>query len=251
MLEHITPVILTYNEQANIERTLNALSWANEILVVDSFSTDQTLELCQQYKNVRIVQRQFDDPANQCNFALQQNIKTEWVMSMDADYVVTPELVDELKTLSNSQTTQAYEVSFNYLINGQAVVGSLYPPRTVLYKKQHANYRQDGHTQRVTIDGSVEKLDGKIQHDDRKSFDRWLNSQKKYAKQEVTKLAEASWGQLSWPDRMRAIGIAPILIVPYSLIIKGSILSGWPGLVYTGQRFIAEVYLQLARLKLF
>ncbi len=250
MLKKITPIVITFNEQANIERTLSGLSWAKEVLILDSFSSDETLAICRRFSNVRIVQRHFDDFAGQCNFALQQDIKTEWVMSMDADYVLTAELVNEINELGESPSADGYQIDFDYLINGRSLKGSLYPARIVLYKKQLATYLQDGHAHKVAINGSLDRLVARIQHDDRKPFGRWLNSQKNYARQEATKLSQISWSQLSWPDRSRALGIAPLLVVPYSLLIKGLLFSGWPGFIYTGQRFIAELYLQLARLKL-
>ncbi|WP_216092565.1 glycosyltransferase [Candidatus Marithrix sp. Canyon 246] len=64
MLEQITPILLTYNEQPNIERTLTKLSWAKDIVIVDSFSTDDTLNIIQQFKQVRLFQRTFDSHAN-------------------------------------------------------------------------------------------------------------------------------------------------------------------------------------------
>jgi glycosyltransferase involved in cell wall biosynthesis len=70
MLEQITPILITYNEQPNIERTLTRLSWAKDIVIVDSFSTDDTLNIIQQFKQVRLFQRTFDSHANQWNYAL-------------------------------------------------------------------------------------------------------------------------------------------------------------------------------------
>jgi len=90
MLKQITPIILTFNEAPNIKRTLAALSWAERVLVIDSFSTDDTLEICASFDNVSVLQNHFENFAQQCNFALQQDIHTEWVLSMDADYIVTP-----------------------------------------------------------------------------------------------------------------------------------------------------------------
>ena len=249
MLNQITPIIHTFNEAANIERTLSAVSWASHVLVIDSYSDDETLEICSRFDNVRVIQNHYTGPTDQSNFGLTQDIPGEWVLSMDADYVVSPELHTELASLSPSQDIKGFEISFDYLINGKPLKGSLYPPRVSLYRKTSAHYQRDGHTQRVVIDGLVMKLDQKMQHDDRKPYSRWLASQKKYAAQEAQKLSHASWGQLSLPDRLRYIGIAPLIIVPYTLFFKGLILGGAAGLEYAGQRLVAELYLQLARIK--
>jgi Glycosyltransferases involved in cell wall biogenesis len=249
MLDDITPIVLTYNEQANIQRTLSALRWAKRVLIIDSFSSDETLQLCESFENVHVVQNEFINFAQQCNFALSQDINTEWVLSMDADYVVTPELQNEFSKLVPTDNTNGYKISFEYLINGQALRGSLYPARTCLYRQKCAHYKQDGHAHRVNISGKVLPLNAKLQHDDRKPYSRWLSSQKKYAQQEIQKLTASSWHDLSWPDRLRRLGIAPFVVLPYTLFIKGLILNGSTGFEYSRQRFIAELELQKARFK--
>lgn len=250
MLNNITPIISTFNEAPNIRRVLNALTWAPEILVIDSFSTDETLEICAEFDKVRVIQNAYNGPTDQSNFGLDQDIKTDWVMSMDADYVVTHELKDELAQLAPDESVKGFEIGFRYLINGCVLRGSLYPPRTALYRHKFAHYRRDGHTQRVVIDGLVLSLKNKLHHDDRKPYSRWLASQRKYAAQEAVKLNGANWKNLSWPDRLRYCGLAPFAIIPYTLIFKGLALNGIAGLEYTWQRVVAEVYLQKARFDL-
>src|SRR5919198_3101958 len=98
-LAQITPLILTYNESANIARTLAPLTWAKQIVLIDSGSTDDTEGIARAaHPGVRVVQRDFDSFAGQCNFGLTQ-VQTEWVLSMDADYVLTPEFVQEITAL--------------------------------------------------------------------------------------------------------------------------------------------------------
>jgi len=72
MLPHITPVILTYNEAPNIGRCLDGLGWARDIVVVDSFSDDQTLSIISAYPQARCFQRQFDNHASQWTFAIKE-----------------------------------------------------------------------------------------------------------------------------------------------------------------------------------
>lgn len=249
MLNQITPIILTFNEQANIRRTLAALNWAADVIVIDSGSTDETLQICAEYSNVRCIHRTFDNFANQCNFALTQAINTEWVLSMDADYVVTAELVAELNQLTPSLDINGYQIEFQYLINGKALRGSLYPPRTALYRKKEAHYQQDGHAHKVNVNGGIAKLSAKIQHDDRKTNQRWLKSQWIYAQQEAKKLKQSRWADLATADKLRRLGLAPLIILPYTLLVKGLLLNGVSGLAYSFQRFIAEVYLLFALFK--
>lgn len=249
MLDQITPVILTYNEAANISRTLQALRWAKRIIVVDSFSDDQTEQLCTEFENVTFFQRPFDQHATQWNFAIEQEISSDWILALDADHVLSHALIKELEQLKPTKETNAYWASFSYLINGKPLRQSLYPPVISLFRRGKGQYQQDGHTQRLSIDGKVDQLKNKIMHDDRKSFERWLSSQKNYAQQEADKLKQQHWSSLSLPDRARKSGLAPLIVLPYTLFFKGLVLNGWPGVVYAGQRFIAESYLQIARIK--
>jgi glycosyltransferase involved in cell wall biosynthesis len=250
MLERITPFIITYNEIDNIKRTLRALTWAKKILVVDSFSTDGTVEYCRQQTNVELIQRKFDNFAGHCNFALAQLYEEDWVLSLDADYVLTDQLVLEIKALTPSPNIAGFKTGFTYAINGKTLRGSLYPPRVILYQRKLAHYQQDGHAHRVCIDGDIETLDGKVVHDDRKSHQRWLTSQYGYAQKERQKFANTTFGNLSWPDKIRRVpGLALVLVVPYLLFAKGLLFSGRPGVIYIKQRFQAEWILQKVLLK--
>ena len=77
MLDQITPLVLTFNEEANIGRTLARLTWAPRVVVVDSHSTDRTLEIVRGFPNVEVVQRAFDTFASQWNFGLK-SVRTAW-----------------------------------------------------------------------------------------------------------------------------------------------------------------------------
>src|SRR5690349_23826295 len=97
-LDEITPVILSFNEAPNIGRTLERLVWANRVVVVDSFSDDETGSIVARYLKAEMFQRRFDSHANQWNFAIHETgIDTDWVLALDADYQVPDELVRELE----------------------------------------------------------------------------------------------------------------------------------------------------------
>ena len=181
MLDQITPLILTYNEAPNIGRALAGVSWAKQIVVVDSFSDDETVHIADSVPNVRVVQRLFDSHRNQWEFGLKETgIETSWVLALDADYIVTDELSAELARLQPEASTAGYRARFIYCINGRKLRSGIYPPVTVLYRRDAASYIQDGHTQRVSVRGAVEELKSPMLHDDRKPFKRWFNSQAQY-----------------------------------------------------------------------
>ena len=186
--EDITPLLITHDEIANIKRTLGKLSWARRILVIDSGSTDGTLDVLDADPRVEVIHRPFDSFAEQCNFGLTK-IRTPWVLSMDADYRLSDRLIDELQTLQPSESQAGYSASFIYCIHGHDLRGSLYPPRTVLYRVAGAHYENVGHGHRVSVTGTVSPLRGRIHHDDRKPLSRWLDAQRRYAGREAGRKA--------------------------------------------------------------
>jgi len=241
----ITALILTYNEEANLGRVLARLGWCNRVVVLDSYSTDRTLEIASSFDNVDIEQRAFDSFAGQCNYGLTL-IDTEWTLSLDSDYVLTPEVIQEIHELAADPSIAGYKTPFQYLVHGKPLRGTLYPPRTVLYRTDCAEYQQDGHAHRVEIDGAVQPLSNVIQHDDRKPLGSWLDAQRRYAVQEAAKLRATPPHQLGRNDKLRLGGrLAPILAPIYALIVKGGILDGRAGWTYALQRAYAEILLAL------
>ncbi len=241
MLDQITPLIITFDEAPNIGRVLEKLTWAQRIVVIDSGSTDGTLNILKGYPQVSVINRPFVEFAGQCNFGLTQ-VSTLWVLSLDADYELSDDLVAELRTLSPGGQTAGYRARFVYRIFGRPLRGTLYPPRTVLYRKDLARYSNEGHGHQVTVNGEVTELKNVIYHDDRKPLARWISSQQRYAREEANYLLGSSGAKLSRIDKIRAIGWpAPILVLFYTLFAKGCIFDGWPGWHYALQRLIFEV----------
>ena len=92
----VTPLLITFNEAPNLPRVLPKLAWAERIVVVDSGSTDATLDLLAHYPQVEVIFRPFADFASQCNFGLAL-IKTPWVLSLDADYELSDDLIPSME----------------------------------------------------------------------------------------------------------------------------------------------------------
>jgi glycosyltransferase involved in cell wall biosynthesis len=156
MAEQITPLLITYNEAPNLKRILAKLSWAKRIVVIDSGSTDETLDILRACQQVRVVFHPFTDFASQCNFGLAQ-VNTPWVLSLDADYELSDELMSEIQSLVPGERA-GFRARFVYRIYGRSLRGSLYPPRIVLYRKSQAIYQNEGHGHRVSIDGEIAEL---------------------------------------------------------------------------------------------
>ena len=243
MLSEITPLIITFNESANISRTLDRLAWARRIVVVDSYSTDETLAILRSYPQVQVVSRKFDSFDLQCNFGLE-HVQTPWVLSLDADYILGEGFAEELEQLEC--TAAGYRASFRYCVNGVPLRASLYPPRTVLYRRDKAHYESEGHGHRVVVDGPVLPLRSKVDHDDRKPLSRWLASQIAYSEQEARHLLATPISALNHADKIRrGMLFAPALVFCYTMFFQGLILDGLAGWHYAFQRTIAEMVLSL------
>jgi glycosyltransferase involved in cell wall biosynthesis len=244
-LHQITVLVLTWNEEANIGRTLEALRRFPRVLIVDSGSTDATATIAAGHPNVRLVTRPFDTHAAQWNHGLTAcGIDTPWVLALDADYLLTAEGVEEIAALAPDDAVAAYRASFRYCVAGRPLSGSLYPPVSVLFRRDRARYVQEGHTQRLRADGEVRALRVPFWHDDRKPFSAWLSAQDRYAKLECAKLTTTPWSALRWQDRIRrGVVIAPWLVPLYGLTVGRGLLDGRRGLLYAMQRAIAETLL--------
>src|SRR4026207_2304269 len=123
----LTALVLTYNEQENIRRNLEALVWVPKVIIVDSFSNDRTLEIALSFPNVQIVQRVFDTHANQWNAGLDR-IDTEWALTRDADYVLTAELQEEIKKLKFDPGYDGFIAGFDYCVFGRPLRATILPP---------------------------------------------------------------------------------------------------------------------------
>lgn len=250
-LERIEVLILTWNEEANLARTLEALARFGTVVILDSGSSDATLAIAARYPNTRVCTRAFDSHSAQWNHGLRHcGLANDWVLALDADYVVTDQLVEEIARLKPPPAVAGYRAFFRYCVNGKILSGSLYPPVTVLYRREGAAYLQDGHTQRITLTGPVADLRQRILHDDRKPLTSWLAAQDRYAKLECELLLSRGWAQLGWRDRLRRMAfITPWLVPLYCLTAGRGLLDGRHGLFYALQRGIAESLLSIRLLE--
>jgi glycosyltransferase involved in cell wall biosynthesis len=246
----LSALVITHNEEANIFRTLSAIQWISNILILDSGSIDRTIDIVNQFKNTRVIYRQFDSFAKQCNFGLEC-LSSDWVLSLDADYVISPQLSKEISELlsgdvDNYYSFQAYRIGFCYCINGKPLRSGLLPPRTCLYERKSAEYVDIGHGHRVIINGRIGRLRNKIYHDDRKSFAKWLENQQKYQRTEAKMLQSKDSRVLPIQDLIRKhTFLAPFSAFFMCLILRRGLLDGREGVVYAFHRLIAESLLYL------
>lgn len=246
----LTAVVLTWNEEENIARTLSRLTWLSKIVVVDSGSTDNTPDLIASFPNTVTYQRKFDTHANQWNYGLSL-CETEWVLSLDADYILSEEFCNEIRQNISSKSVSAFLANFEFCVFGKPLRGNNTTPRPVLFKKKNCTYFDDGHTQRLNINGKTAFFKTKIFHDDRKPLTRWLVNQSAYSAKEAQMLLTTPSEKLSLTSKLRKKIIpAPVFIFFYCLFIKGLLFDGWRGWYYTLQRTIAETLISLRLIEL-
>jgi glycosyltransferase involved in cell wall biosynthesis len=184
----ISVIILTHNEEINIGRCLGSVSWSDDILIVDSFSEDRTIEISKGY-GARVIQRAFDDFSAQRNFASEQgNLKYEWVLHLDADEVVTPELREELPTAVFGDK-DAYRVSSKLIFCGKFLRrAGLFPWYQVRFgRKQALRFKQVGHGQRETLEPSrIGTLKSSLLHFNfSKGLSDWIERHNRYSTAEA------------------------------------------------------------------
>ena len=239
MLGAITPVILTYNEERNIARTLSGLEWANDIVVVDSGSTDGTLAALGADPRVRLYTRRFDSHHEQWRYAVEAtDIKTPWVLRLDADYFLPPALIAEIAGLDAEGRENAFRFGFDYAIYAHKLVSSLYPPKPILFRRGTFRIIDAGHTEVWQVEGPVGNLRAKAVHDDWKPISDWIVSQRNYMARELDAPKRSDRGVRDW---LRAHPpLMPVAVFFHCLFAKGLILDGRKGIFYTLQRTIAE-----------
>ena len=237
----LSAVILTKDEEANVGRCLEKLRWVPKVLVLDSGSRDGTERIAKSFPNVEWAMRPFDTHATQWNHACDL-AKTEWVLCLDADYILSDGIIREISDLRPGPEVCSYAARFVYCIEGKPLRGTIYPTKPVLLRWKRCRFEDEGHTQVPRVGTKTATLSNIIYHDDRKSLERWTANQREYARREVDFLfgpePKEGW---SLADRLRRLGwLMPILAPIYTLFVKGVVFDGKPGWEYGRQRYVAE-----------
>lgn len=178
----ISAIVTSYNEVDQIEECIQSLLWADEVLLIDSFSSDGTVELVREkFPTVRIEQRTYYGSASQKNVGID-HVTNDWVIIADSDERVTPELRDEiLRTIENPKYW-AYAIYRRNFILGKEVKYSGLQRDSVrrLFHKAHARYpNRRVHTD-LAVDGEVGRLKYKFLHNYVRSLDHMSEKMTRY-----------------------------------------------------------------------
>jgi len=181
----LSALVITYNEEQNIDELIENLSFADEIIIVDSYSTDNTAAKIKQHKNAILIQNKFINFSEQRNFALQY-ANHEWVLFIDADERISPKLKREINNSINNikNNIVAYEIYRKFYYKKKLVRFSGWQTDKVyrLYKKSHVSFKSNLFVHELLdINGAVGVLKEKINHFSFDSYDDYKNKMTHYA----------------------------------------------------------------------
>ena len=253
----LTVVILTCNEEAHILRTIqNVQNWADQVFILDSFSEDRTCEIAQESGAI-IFQHPFENYAAQREWALRElPYRTEWMLFLDADELVSDELKTEItiKLAEPTNSINGYYLNRRFYWMGKWLRrGGMYPVwilRLVKHKNARSNPRRVN--EHLEVDGETQKISGDLLHVDLKTISDWIKKHNRYASLEAQEYVDADQTRNSdslaklfgtQPERKRWIRekiwnpLVPTLVRPfvyflYVYFVRLGILDGKAGFIY-------------------
>jgi glycosyltransferase involved in cell wall biosynthesis len=227
---HISAVIITRNEENGIARALASLDFCDEIVVVDSGSTDATVPICEKH-HCRVFTRAFDGYGRQKQFAVSQAIN-DWVLSLDADEVVTPGLRQEIAALKSAGSfpVQGYRIprTLVFLDRPLRFGGEYKKPIVRLFNRRSAAFTNDPVHEQVIVTGATESLENQILHYSYTDLNDYFRKFNDY----TTKAAETLHAKKRKHAALNAVVRFPLTFIKIYLI-KGCIFDGYAGFIWS------------------
>ncbi|MEW6378887.1 MAG: glycosyltransferase family 2 protein [bacterium] len=223
----ISATIICLNEERNIQRCLENLDFVDEIVVVDSGSTDRTLEICRKFTD-RVLYNPWPGHVQQKNFALDQ-AKHEWILSLDADEVVTPRLKESiLHALQNDQGKyDGYRVNRHVFYLGRWINHCWYPEYKIrLFKKSKGRWAGKNPHDTVNLDGKYRDLDGDLEHYTYRNISHHLRTIDSFS----SIGAQGKFEEGKAP-RLSSLILNPLFRFLKLYVVKRGFLDGMPGFI--------------------
>ena len=187
----LSVVIITLNEEKNITQALDSVkNWANEVLVLDSFSTDRTVELAKSY-GCYVSQNKFENYSKQRNFALQNlPINTEWIFFLDADEWLSQELKDEINVkLLSSPPENGFYIKRRLMWMGKWIRRGYYPSWQLrLFRYGHGHCEDRAINEHLIVNGKIGYLTHYFTDESRKGVTDWISKHNHYSTREAIEL---------------------------------------------------------------
>lgn len=242
----VTPVILTFNEEANVGRTLESLTYFPRVVVVDSGSTDRTEEIARSFPNVAWFVRPFEGHARQWAWALEETgVTTPFLLALDADMSVTRDLIGEIERIALREDVDAASMAVEYRIRGVRLLGSLYPRERRLLRCSKAGVADAGHTQKFETTGTTVELSARLVHDDQKPLESFVNAQLRYSAAELPRLFSDDAPARRLKSRLRrSFPFTPVLVWLLAWLRAGGPFRGEAARRYALERMLYEAMLR-------
>ncbi len=209
-LEPPSILVLTKDEEVNIAECLKTLAFSDDIVVLDSYSTDRTVEIARSFANVRVIQRKFDTWSKHSNWALENiDFRHPWVYYSDADERVTPSLRDEILRRINdaSQPHNAYRVKYHNMFLGRWIRrGGLYPVWIIrLFRPTKIRYEDREVNAHPVVEGSLGDLENDfIHYSFNKGLVPWFKKHNSYSDMESKEAVRVLEHETIW-EKIKAI----------------------------------------------
>ena len=246
----LSVVLITKNAAHLLRRTLDAVSWADAILIVDSGSTDGTRELAETMGAKVELQTEWQGYGYQKSYALSK-AEGDWILFLDADEVVDPKLAEEIQRVTKADddgSAAGYSMlRVNYFCGERLRFGNGRPDHVErLFKKGKGRISDDRVHERVIVDGSVERLEGELQHYTTESISHRVRKNDEYA----TTAAEELYRQGKRTSMLQLLFLMPLSIFR-DLVLRGGILDGKNGVIMavTGAFYSFSKYAKLWELQ--
>ena len=189
---HAPPVsvmIFTLNEATHLPSCLDAARWCDDVIIVDSFSSDATADIARS-RGARFFQHAFTGFGSQRNWALANTSpKHEWILILDADERITPELAEEMRRVlaAPPPAVGAFRLKRRFYMWGRWLrYSSLYPTWVVrLIHRDRVRYIDRGHAETQEVDGEIRELEHDLIDENLKGVDEWFARQNRYARKEA------------------------------------------------------------------
>jgi len=227
MRRKLSVCVVTYNEERNIERCLRSVSWADEIVVVDSFSQDRTVEIALKYTD-RVYRHPWGGYGAQKNLALGY-VGYDWVLALDADEEVSEELGRSIReVLEGKDDCDGYEVARRSFYLGRWIGhGGWYPDYQLrLFRKGKGKWMEVELHERVVVEGEVGRLKGDLYHYPYQDLSEHIRKMDRYSTIASREMARKGIKVRGWDLLVR-----PLFRAFKSYVLKAGFLDGVPGLV--------------------
>ncbi|MBI4323280.1 MAG: glycosyltransferase family 2 protein, partial [Candidatus Omnitrophica bacterium] len=226
----LSVVVITKNEEPRIGRCLESVRWADELIVVDGESTDRTVEICRQY-GATVLPRPFDDFSSQANYGLA-HLTGDWVLSLEADGVVTPALRERIQDVLVSEPSHAGFTCqrFSRFLGRPMRHGEWFRKVPCLFRRQAGRFVGSVH-HGPQLAGTIGHLEAEVEHEPIQSIAQFIERQNWYTSREAE--AFRAQGPSLSNSRLRyQVCIRPATLFWESYVKKGGWREGMYGLVF-------------------